>query len=452
MKPIIIKDRIKKYGTVKWEEVKPLQSSDFKKYRPEQMEKLKTSIVKNGFATPLFIWEDEKGEKILLDGFHRIIAYREMKEIDGVNIPPEVPALFVNCKDRKEAKKTLLILNSHYAEIQKAALWEFVSDLDLDEMVTEIDIPGMEWEDLQSDEIIEDEVPALPKKPRTKPGDIYTLGNHRLMCGDANKKEHIEKLLDGQQVNLLITDPPYNVDYQGTAGKIQNDNMGDAAFKKFLTDSFSAANSVMHKGAAFYIFHADSEGYNFRSAAIATGWKIRQCLIWVKNSLVMGRQDYQWQHEPILYGWKDGSAHYFTDDRSHTTVIEDKPDINKMNKEQLKGLLQEILNAGKVQHSSVIHCNKPAKNDIHPTMKPIKLVARIMGNSSRIGDIVLDIFGGSGSTLIAAAQTERRAYTMEIDPKFCDVIVQRWVNLTGGKVFIEGKRIEWSADELQERG
>lgn len=253
------------------------------------------------------------------------------------------------------------------------------------------------------------------------------------MCGDSTKKKDVQKLMNGQKVDMFLTDPPYNVDYQGgtkDALKIMNDSMEDTAFREFLTDAFKNANLVMKEGAAYYIWHADSEGLNFRCAIRNAGWQLKQTLIWVKNSLVLGRQDYQWKHEPCLYGWKDGT-HYFTDDRTNSTVYEDKIDIKKLKKHEMEALLKELLE-DKVP-TTVIHEDKPVVNDVHPTMKPVKLMAKVIRNSSKEGQIILDLFGGSGSTLIACQQTGRQCYTMELDPHYCDVIVQRWEDFTGEK-------------------
>lgn len=235
------------------------------------------------------------------------------------------------------------------------------------------------------------------------PGDLWQLGRHRLLCGDSTNQEDIERLMGGELADLWLTDPPYNVGYEGkTADKltIENDSMSDAAFKEFLVKCYAAANASMKKGAAFYIWHADSEGYNFRSACHEVGWKVRECLIWVKNSMVMGRQDYQWQHEPCLYGWKEGASHNWYSDRKQTTILS---------------------------------YAKPTRNGEHPTMKPVPLFAYQMCNSSRPGDIVLDSFGGSGTTMIAAEQMGRSARLMELDPHYCDVIIARWEKLTGNK-------------------
>lgn len=258
-------------------------------------------------------------------------------------------------------------------------------------------------------------------------------GGHYLICGDSTKEETIKNLLQGQQVDLLVTDPPYNVDYVGKtkdALKIENDKKSDGDFHKLLVDAFKAADQVMRPGAAFYIWHADSEGYNFRGACREIGWQVRQCLIWNKNTFVLGRQDYQWKHEPCLYGWKDGAAHYFVDDRTQSTVFEDKGhDIDHMKKEEMKALLKELFE-DKIS-TTVMEEDKPSRSAEHPTMKPIKLLARQIKNSSKKGENVLDIFGGSGSTLITCEQLDRHCFTVELDPKYCDVIIKRWEDFTG---------------------
>ena len=256
-------------------------------------------------------------------------------------------------------------------------------------------------------EVIEDEVPPLPAEPITQPGDLWLLGKHRLLCGDSTKAEDIKRLMDGQRADLMLTDPPYNVDYTGKtkdALKVTNDSMGDGDFRKFLVACFSAAFDAMKPGASFYVFHADSEGYNFRGAIHDCQQKVRQCLVWVKNVLVMGRQDYQWQHEPCLYGWKDGAAHGWYSDRKQTTLL---------------------------------HFDRPTRSEDHPTMKPIALFAYLMGNSTAPQGLAYDPFLGSGTTLIAAEQLGRTCYGMEISPAYCDVIVKRWETLTGQTATLE---------------
>lgn len=246
----------------------------------------------------------------------------------------------------------------------------------------------------------------IPETTTVKRGDIYQLGRHRLMCGDSTCKADMALLMDGNKADMLLTDPPYNVNYTGGTADhltIQNDNMEDAAFRSFLIDAFSAADAVMRPGAAFYIWHADSEGLNFRGACHDVGWPVRQCLIWNKNSLVMGRQDYQWKHEPCLYGWKGGAAHTWTSDRKQTTVID---------------------------------FDKPLRSDIHPTMKPVGLFDYEIQNSSRPGDIVLDAFGGSGTTIIACEQNQRRGFVMELDERYVQAIINRWEEFTGDKAVL----------------
>jgi site-specific DNA-methyltransferase (adenine-specific) len=217
----------------------------------------------------------------------------------------------------------------------------------------------------------------------------------------------MEKLCDGQLVDMWLTDPPYNVAYEGGTGlTIQNDDMGDEQFRQFLRDAYVTADTVMKPGAVFYIWHADSEGYNFRGAAQDAGWKVRQCLIWKKSSLVMGRQDYHWKHEPCLYGWKEGAGHLWATDRKQTTILE---------------------------------FDKPSRNGEHPTMKPVALFEYQMLNNTKGSDIVLDSFGGSGTTMLAAEKNGRKAFLMELDPKYCDVIVKRWEDFTGKKAVLEGQ-------------
>lgn len=297
---------------------------------------------------------------------------------------------------------------------------------ELDEIMNQNEEPEVEEDDYTV---------AVPEEPKAKLGEIYILGKHRLMCGDSTSIQDVEKLMGDQQADLLLTDPPYNVDYEGGTDKklkIKNDNMEDQAFRQFLIDVYKAADHVMKPGAPFYIWHADSEGANFRGAAKDMGWQIRECLIWVKNSLVLGRQDYNWRHEPCLYGWKAGAAHYFTDSRSETTVIEDQVNVDKLSKDELKTLCKRLLEPS--CETTVIHEKKPSINDIHPTMKPVKLFGRLIKNSSKRNDIVLDLFGGSGTTIVACEQLNRRAYLMELDPAYIDATIDRYQKLTNVEV------------------
>lgn len=247
----------------------------------------------------------------------------------------------------------------------------------------------------------EDAAPELQATPVSQPGDVWRLGPHRLMCGDSLSLDHVARLMDGHKADLIVTDPPYNVAYQGgTADKltIQNDSMSGEAFYRFLLDAYTAMFASAKDGAGIYVFHADSEGTNFRKALTDAGFKLAQCCVWVKQSLVLGRQDYHWQHEPVLYGWKPTGAHRWYSDRKQSTVW---------------------------------NFDRPSRNDVHPTMKPVALIEYPITNSSRGGDLVLDLFGGSGSTLIACEKNGRHARLMELDPRYCDVIVRRWQDFTG---------------------
>lgn len=254
--------------------------------------------------------------------------------------------------------------------------------------------------------IEEDEAPEVDEThpPVSKTGEIYKLGRHRLMCGSATDFGQVSDLMDGQEADMIFTDPPYNVAYEGKTADaltIQNDSMDDKQFYEFLLESYNSYAAVTKPGAAIYVCHADSEGMNFRKAMVDAGFLLKQCLIWVKQSMAMGRQDYQWQHEPILYGWKDGASHYFVDDRTQTTIWS---------------------------------IDRPSRNAEHPTMKPIALCAKAIMNSSRPGALVIDFFGGSGSTLIAADETDRTCYTMELDPRYVDVIRKRYhIKATGSE-------------------
>ena len=239
------------------------------------------------------------------------------------------------------------------------------------------------------------------------------------------------------QADLLLTDPPYNIAYDKspTGLTIQNDNMEDKAFREFLKDALTAAKTRMKPGAAFYIWHADSESLNFRLACKEAGFDIKQNLIWAKHTFTMGRQDYQWRHEPCLYGWKEGAAHYFIDDRTQSTVYEDtRPNFATMKKDEMRELLESIY-ADK-ESTTILHEKKPSVSALHPTMKPVPLIARLIKNSTKPGEAVLDTFGGSGTTLITCEQLKRKCATVELDPHYCDVIVDRWEQLTGKKAVL----------------
>ena len=292
-------------------------------------------------------------------------------------------------------------------------------------------------EDFDDGETVSTPEAAAP--PRCKRGQLWQLGDHRLLCGDSTDESDVDLLTGGVEMDLCITDPPYNVDYVGKTADsltIQNDSMDDGSFHLFLYDFYTQMLRALKPGGSYYIFHADSEGLNFRSALQEAGGQVKQNLVWVKNTMVLGRQDYQWKHEPCLYGWKEGAGHYFINDRCQTTVFENRFDLDSMDRDQLlqtAKFLQECL-----EHSSstVIHENKPARNALHPTMKPVPLLQRLIQNSSRRGERVLDLFGGSGSTMMACEACGRSAYLMELDPKYCDAAIQRWEDETGRKAVL----------------
>lgn len=342
-------------------------------------------------------------------------------------------AIIVRASQLTEAQKREFIIkdNVAFGDWDDKAL---TADFDPDELVDwglgDIDDTPDEEEAEEDDFGDED---AANAATRCNPGDVWRLGRHRIMCGDSTKEADVAKLMGGEQADLLLTDPPYNVDYQGGTKdkmKIANDNMDDVAFVGFLTAAFNCAIQAMRPGAVFYVWHADSKGFEFRTALKEVGLTLRETLIWVKNALVLGRQDYQCRHEPCLYGWKDGAAHYFVDDRSQSTVIEDAGvDYRKLKKDELLKLVLQLTDVS--IPNTVIYEDKPTKNDIHPTMKPVKLMARLIRNSTRPKELVLDLFGGSGSTMIAAEQIDRRCFMMEFDPKYCDAILARWEKLTG---------------------
>lgn len=382
------------------------------------------SSIKNfGFKVPIVVDSDNE----IIAGHTRLKAAQKL----GLQ---EVPTIVAEDLTENQVRAFRLADNkvSELAEWDQELLDNELQDIDgIDMADFGFDLlPDLEVEGVDEDDWDEelDDGPA-----RSKPGDIYQLGEHRVMCGDSTDPEDIKKLTDGKQVDLIVTDPPYNVAYVGKTADaltIDNDEMDEGNFELFLTDAFTAMAEVLKPGGAFYIWHAESTAHQFIKALEAADLTFRQKLIWVKNTMVLGRQDYHWKHEPCFYGWKDGAAHYFTSDRTQVTVIEDKPNINTMNKDQLVQYakdLQILLDGG----STILREDKPAASTFHPTMKPVKLIARNIVNSSKRGETVLDIFGGSGSTLIASEQLKRTCYTMELDPKYVDVIIDRYEEFTG---------------------
>lgn len=390
-----------------------------------EFEKLRRSIEEFGYVEPL-IWNQQTGN--VVGGHQRLKVLRHL----GYT---EVDCVVLDIDEQKE-KALNVALNKISGDWDIPMLTSLLKDLDssgFDATITGFDVSEMS--DLFDDtsEIVEDEPPAVAPQeqaPYSELGDIWLLGTHVLMCGDSTKLEDVKKLMAGIKADLCITDPPYNVAYEGSNGlTIQNDNMPEEQFKAFLTAAFQCMHDSLKPGAPFYIWHAETEGGAFRHSCSAALGKVRQMLIWNKNAFTMGHQDYQWKHEACIYGWTEGASHYFVDDRAQSTVIEDKRiDIGKLKKEEMRDLLRDIFSDK--TSTTVINEDKPSHNDDHPTMKPLKLLARLVKNSSRQGEIVLDTFGGSGSTLITCEQLGRRCYMMELDSKYADVIVKRYLKFT----------------------
>jgi DNA modification methylase len=358
-------------------------------------------------------------DMVVLGGNMRLKACKEA----GLK---EVPIIIADNLTEEQQREFLIKDNVSGGEWD----WQMLAnDWDKDELEAwGIDLPVFDEEIIEL--VAEEDNFEIPNEIETDIviGDLFEIGQHKLLCGSSTEIDTWEKLFGDKLCDMVMTDPPYNVNYEGSNGlKIENDNMSNDSFYQFLYDFYTALGSYTKSGGSWYVWHADSEGANFRQAFKDSGLLLKQCLIWVKNALVMGRQDYHWKHEPCLYGWKEGAAHYFTDDRTKTTVIEDIVDFKKLSKKQLLDLIKEV--TSDKQKTSIIHCDKPYKNDVHPTMKPIKLLAPLIENSSKIGELIADGFLGSGSTMVAAHQLNRKCYGIELDPKYCQVIVDRMLKL-----------------------
>jgi len=394
-----------------------------------EYEKLKRSIQEFGYVEPI-IWNKRTG--LVVGGHQRL---KVMKDLGHT----EVDCVVVDLDEQKE-KALNIALNKISGAWDDTLLANLLQDLDrsgYDVTLTGFDLAEAQelfgsgsMENVHEDEFDADTAFSEVSEPKTKLGDLYILGQHRLLCGDCTQPEDVAKVLGGKQADIMVTDPPYNIDYGNTisgAGRnIANDNMTDNEFYQFLLAFYKASEKNLKKGAPIYVFHSTKETLNFTKAMMDAGFKYAQTLVWYKNHFTLGRQDYQWIHEPILYGWKEGAGHYFIDDRTLHTVFEDtKENLRKMNKGELVELVEKILDIPK----TVIHDNKPSRSADHPTMKPITLCAKLIYNSSHEGDMVLEPFGGSGSTLIASEQLNRKCCAIELEPKYCDVIVRRYKEL-----------------------
>ena len=434
----------------KLSELRPADYNPRKALTPEDKEyqDIKRSIEKFGYVDPIIINSDGT----VIGGHQRLTVLTDLgyEEADVVVVD----------LDKNDEKALNIALNKITGEWDEIKLKDLLLELDLNEYdLQNTGFSSGEIEDLcirlEKEVEAEDDNFDLEKEleeieePITKRGDVWILGRHRLMCGDSTDPKDVAALLAGDEADLVITDPPYNVaygektEYMSESGRgqgqdrILNDNMDDDKFYQFIYQAYMRAYEVMRPGAAIYVFHAESSGLTFRQAFVDAGLKLSECLIWEKNSFVLGRSDYQWRHEPCLYGWKEGAGHYFIDDRTQDTVLLDEErDLESMKKEDLItyiGQLEEFFK----DKTTVLYENKPARNDVHPTMKPVPLIGRLMKNSSKPKWNVLDLFGGSGSTLMAAEQLDRNAYLMELSEEFCDVIVKRWEEYTGKKAVRE---------------
>ncbi|MFA6845926.1 MAG: site-specific DNA-methyltransferase [Sphaerochaetaceae bacterium] len=405
-----------KIETIKIDALIPADYNPRKDLKPgdPEYEKLKCSVEQFGYVEPV-IWNKATGR--VVGGHQRIKVLKELWLT-------ELECVVVELDDDKE-KALNIALNKISGEWDKEKLALLITDLqgaDFDISLTGFE--PAEIDDLfkgsMKDRIKDDDfdVDAELQKPAiSRLGDLWSLGRHRLVCGDSTKAETFGLLMNGAKANLVVTDPPYNVDYKGAAGKIKNDNLKDDTFHQFLLDSFINMEAAMADDASIYVFHADTEGLNFRKAFSEAGFYLSGTCIWKKQSLVLGRSPYQWQHEPVLFGWKKKGTHQWYTGRKETTIWE---------------------------------FDKPKKNSDHPTMKPIALIAYPIMNSSMSNTLVLDPFGGSGSTLIACEQTDRSCSTIELDEKYCDVIIKRFIEQVGSsdKVSVLRGGLVYSYDEL----
>lgn len=425
------------------EEVKPYKNNA-KIHTPEQIDQIKASIQQFGMNDPIGIWSKEN---IIVEGHGRLLACQELgyKEIPVIRLD--------DLTDEQRRAYTLahnqLTMNTGF-DID--TLTEELENLSID--MSEFGFEDINKEDFNIEEDDFDFEEEERPEAKTKRGEIYKLGDHILMCGDSTNPDDVEKLIGNNEIDLIVTDPPYNVDlgevnktkvkmaperYKGAnVDSIENDKMEDHEFVDFLTKAFLLANEKLKSGGAFYIWHSSTENYSFQEAMRNVGWKLRQILIWNKSSLCLGLSDYQWKHEPCFYGWKDGSGHYFIDDRKQTSVFDQKEiKFDELTREQAIKLLKKTYEG--ITNPTVMDYHKPLKNGLHPTMKPIELMGRLIYNSSEKGQNVLDMFGGSGSTLIACEQLGRKCYMMEYDPLYADAIIERYEELTGNKAELISK-------------
>ena len=409
-----------------------------KKHDNANIEAIANSIEEFGFRNPIIAWHNEDGIPEIVAGHGRAAAAKRLRI-------ETVPVVFVD--DLSDAQRRMLTLADNQTTLMTG--WDEAQLAEeLDALSDAFNVDDFGFEQIGIDEPdpadLDECEPNEDAQDRVMEGELWRMGEHVLLCADSTKQENVERLSDamGTRFDLLLTDPPYNValGQHGNRRKdgliIVNDNWGDdEGFVEFLRSALSGAMSVMRQGAAFYVWYASSQSANFLEAAKRAGMDVRQILVWAKSTFSLGRQDYQWRHEPCLYGWKEGAAHYFTDSRRESTVIDDAMDTSKMSKSELKEALDAILER---TATTVLRDKKPTRSVEHPTMKPVSLFAYQIANSSKPGDAVLDPFGGSGTAVIASEQMSRKCGTIELDPHYASVIVDRWERLTG----MEAVRIE----------
>lgn len=421
-------------------EVLPIDSlkpyeNNAKIHTPAQVAQIAASIQEFGNNDPIAVDENN----MVIEGHGRLLALKSL----GVK-EAECIRLVGLTDDQKRAYIHIhnqLTMNTGFDMDILTQELKSIEGIDMSFFGFDMDFSIDQDFDFDDGQNVEDELlsSSAAKEPRTKRGQLWQLGRNRLMVGDSTSEEDVDKLTGGEAMDLCITDPPYNVNYEGGTQEkltIINDDMDDLSFYRFLQNFYAQMLRVLKYGASYYIFHADTEGLNFRAALQEAGGQVKQNLIWVKNSLVLGRQDYQWKHEPILYGWKDGAGHYFVNDRCQTTVFENKPDLDSMTREELADLAEKLLAKLEEIPTSIIHHDKPVRSELHPTMKPVALCEKLIQNSSKRGEKVIDFFGGSGSTLMACEETGRICYTMELDTRYADVIINRWEEATGEKAVL----------------
>lgn len=413
---------IKTKRTVPLEALKPYENNA-RTHSEEQVGQIADSITEFGFLNPILI----DTENNIIAGHGRYMAAQRL----GMT---SVPCLQIEGLSDEQRRAYILADN----RLTELGGWdrELVSNelQDLKDAGFDIDLTGFDIDDIVisddmgpdiSEEELEERTAA---EPRIKRGEVWILGRHRLMCGDSTDHGDCQKLMGGGSVDLLLTDPPYGISYEGGTDDhmaMENDDLIGSQLYEFLKAAFTNAEEVMRQGAPFYVWYASANTKAFTDALLDSGLSAKEELIWVKQTWTLGRQDYQWRHEPCIYGWKEGAAHYFIGLRSLSTV---EDDIDRLTREQAIERIKELS-----AYSTAIYENKPVANRLHPTMKPLSLFKKLIRNSSKTGDVVLDLFGGSGTTLIAAEQMDRTCYMMEYDPHYAEVIIQRWEELTGRK-------------------